>query len=132
MPDTLRAGFIEAPAETWIPVLPQLCALAGQGEASGQAIVCGLLCHIASVAPQTVVFSAVAGASSVTADSVSFATFSKVLHEIGGHDKLLLKAAQVLAIEMKRVAVLWEEQWIDLLERRQVCLLLFLLCFRFI
>jgi hypothetical protein len=120
VPDSLRAGFLGAPVATWISVLPQLCAQVDCTEAAQQDVLRGLLCRLAEIVPQAVVFSAVAGVASTTVGSVSFVTFTSVVDEIARCNAPLLRAAQTLATEMKRITVLWEEQWIELLERRQV------------
>ena len=132
----LSPGFATTPTHPWQAVVPQLFARLSHPSAYIRHQVQVLLRRIGRDYPHVLVYPAVVGANTTSADEASVTEaaegetdqltlsvvrpmFTAMVASLREHAPALVDQVQTLIGELKRIAVLWEEMWLDALARRQ-------------
>eukprot|EP00656_Telonema_subtile_P051269 TRINITY_DN6855_c0_g1_i1.p1 TRINITY_DN6855_c0_g1~~TRINITY_DN6855_c0_g1_i1.p1 ORF type:complete len:1752 (-),score=590.30 TRINITY_DN6855_c0_g1_i1:111-5366(-) len=102
----LADGFNSVPVDTWLSVMPQIIARAHTRSETVRDQICELLSRIGAQHPQAVVWPL-----SVASKTQTGKVMDAVMHSLQAHSGELVQQASMVAHELVRVAILWEEQW---------------------
>jgi PI-3-kinase-related kinase SMG-1 len=129
--ELFAANFGGTPTAAWQRIIPQLFARLAHPSEYVQSEVLKLLCRIGEDSPNLIVYPSVvglnsaSGASAVDGDTPREETtvnahqnLSKIVQSISAHSPVLVDQIKEMIMELKRITVLWEEQWIDGLMQR--------------
>ena len=107
-------GFASVSVDTWLEVIPQLIARINQRNERVRHSIHNLLADIGRAHPQALVYPlTVTMKSSVTHRSRSAA---QIMDSMRQHSTKLVEQADLVSMELIRVAVLWHEAWYEALE----------------
>eukprot|EP00658_Telonema_sp_P-2_P072468 TRINITY_DN615_c0_g1_i2.p1 TRINITY_DN615_c0_g1~~TRINITY_DN615_c0_g1_i2.p1 ORF type:complete len:948 (-),score=153.17 TRINITY_DN615_c0_g1_i2:478-3321(-) len=102
----LAEGFHSVPVDTWLSVMPQIIARAHTRSETVRAQITELLSRIGAQHPQAVVWPL-----SVASKTQTGKVMDAVMNSLRHHSGELVQQASMVAHELVRVAILWEEQW---------------------
>ena len=102
----LAEGFNLVPVDTWLSVMPQIIARAHTRSEKVRDQISDLLSRIGAQHPQAVVWPL-----SVASETQTGRVMDAVMGSMRQHSGQLVEQAEMVAHELVRVAILWEEQW---------------------
>jgi len=110
----LMEGFGHVSIDTWLAVIPQIVARIHSNSPPVRALIHQLLVRIGRQHPQALLYPLLVACKSQSTSRRSAAMV--VLDNLRQHSALLVEQAQVVSLELIRVAILWHEAWHEALE----------------
>ena len=110
----LVEGFGHVSIDTWLAVIPQIVARIHSNSAPVRGLIHQLLVRVGRQHPQALLYPLLVACKSQSASRRGAAT--TVLENLRRHSALLVEQAQVVSLELIRVAILWHEAWHEALE----------------
>ena len=110
----LVEGFGHVSIDTWLAVIPQIVARIHSNSPPVRALIHQLLVRIGRQHPQALLYPLLVACKSQSTSRRSAAMV--VLDNLRQHSALLVEQAQVVSLELIRVAILWHEAWHEALE----------------
>ena len=110
----LLEGFGHVSIDTWLAVIPQIVARIHSNSTPVRSLIHHLLVRIGRQHPQALLYPLLVACKSQSTSRRSAAMM--VLEDLRQHSALLVEQAQVVSLELIRVAILWHEAWHEALE----------------
>ncbi|ACO68161.1 target of rapamycin kinase [Micromonas commoda] len=110
----LMEGFGHVSIDTWLAVIPQIVARIHSNSSPVRSLIHQLLVRVGRQHPQALLYPLLVACKSQSATRRSAAMV--VLDNLRQHSPLLVEQAQVVSLELIRVAILWHEAWHEALE----------------
>lgn len=110
----LMEGFGHVSIDTWLAVIPQIVARIHSNSPPVRALIHQLLVRVGRQHPQALLYPLLVACKSQSTSRRSAAMV--VLDNLRQHSALLVEQAQVVSLELIRVAILWHEAWHEALE----------------
>ena len=110
----LVEGFGHVSIDTWLAVIPQIVARIHSNSTPVRGLIHQLLVRVGRQHPQALLYPLLVACKSQSASRRGAAT--AVLENLRRHSALLVEQAQVVSLELIRVAILWHEAWHEALE----------------
>lgn len=110
----LQEGFQHVNIDTWLLVIPQIIARIHSNIAPVRNLIQGLLVRIGRNHPQALMFPLLVACKSMSVARRTAA--QQVLDNLRTHSPGIVDAAQLVSLELIRVAILWHEMWHEALE----------------
>tara|TARA_B100000405_G_scaffold282468_1_gene227493 strand:- start:1091 stop:2767 length:1677 start_codon:yes stop_codon:yes gene_type:complete len=110
----LMEGFGHVSIDTWLAVIPQIVARIHSNSSLVRSLIHQLLVRVGRQHPQALLYPLLVACKSQSATRRSAAMV--VLDNLRQHSPLLVEQAQVVSLELIRVAILWHEAWHEALE----------------
>ena len=110
----LVEGFGHVSIDTWLAVIPQIVARIHSNSTPVRSLIHQLLVRVGRQHPQALLYPLLVACKSQSASRRGAAT--AVLENLRRHSALLVEQAQVVSLELIRVAILWHEAWHEALE----------------
>jgi len=111
---TIAAGLMSVHIDTWLGVLPQLIARLDHPEEHGRLLLHELLLRMGTQHTQALVYPLTVAFKSSSEERKRAA--GELWNALRAHDPKLIDQASMVATELVRVAILWQETWHDSLE----------------
>ncbi len=110
----LMEGFGHVSIDTWLAVIPQIVARIHSNSLPVRSLIHQLLVRVGRQHPQALLYPLLVACKSQSTSRRSAAMV--VLDNLRQHSALLVEQAQVVSLELIRVAILWHEAWHEALE----------------
>jgi len=110
----MQEGINNVSIDTWLEVIPQLIARIHAPATNVRRLVQQILAEIGRAHPQAIIYSLTVASAYPSAPRKRAAL--QILDRMREHSALLVDQAEMVGQELKRVAVLWPEQWHEALE----------------
>ncbi|XP_062176298.1 serine/threonine-protein kinase TOR isoform X2 [Alnus glutinosa] len=110
----LRKGFEHVNINTWLVVLPQIIARIHSNNHAVRELIQSLLVRIGQSHPQALMYPLLVACKSLSNSRKAAA--QEVVDKVRQHNGVLVDQAQLVSIELIRVAILWHEMWHEALE----------------
>ena len=110
----LMEGFGHVSIDTWLAVIPQIVARIHSNSSPVRSLIHQLLVRVGRQHPQALLYPLLVACKSQSATRRSAAMV--VLDNLRQHSPLLVEQAQIVSLELIRVAILWHEAWHEALE----------------
>jgi FKBP12-rapamycin complex-associated protein len=107
-------GFGHVNIDTWLQVIPQIVARIHSNSSPVRQLIHQLLVRVGRKHPQALLYPLLVACKSQSSSRRSAAM--AVLDNLRQHSALLVEQAQVVSLELIRVAILWHEAWHEALE----------------
>ena len=107
-------GFTTVSIDNWLQVIPQIIARIHTGATPVRKMIHDLLARIGEVHPQALLYSLHVASKSPSKSRRAAAI--AVIDTLRVHSPLLIEESQMVAQELIRVAILWNEMWHEALE----------------
>lgn len=117
LPDPAKAiseGFQMIRLEVWLDVVPQLISRIHQPNPTVSKALHGLLTELGRNHPQALIYPLTVAIKSESVSRQKAA--SNIIDKMRVHSAVLVEQAELVSFELIRVAVLWHEQWHEVLE----------------
>ncbi|KAF0561158.1 Serine/threonine-protein kinase SMG1 [Gigaspora margarita] len=106
-------GFNNTNIRLWENITPQLFSRLDHPEPFVQQQLCKLLCSIASISPQLVVYHTVAASNSSGTSDLSKQLLKRIADSLDNSNGTLIVEIRRVIEELQRITVLWEELWLN-------------------
>ncbi|CAG8681341.1 36376_t:CDS:2, partial [Racocetra persica] len=106
-------GFNNTNIRSWENITPQLFSRLDHPEPFVQQQLCKLLCSIASVSPQLVVYHTVAASNSSGTSDLNKQLLQRIADSLDNSNGTLIIEIRRVIEELQRITVLWEELWLN-------------------
>ena len=124
---TFTAGFDASPTHAWKNITPQLFARLGHREPFVQQTVLRMLCRIGESHPHLIVYPAVVGRQTEgdaagqpeLQQQPDFQPFTRIVESLSRYGGGLVLQLEAMMQELRRITVLWDEEWLDFILQRQ-------------
>lgn len=108
-------GFASVSVDTWLEVIPQLIARINQPNTRVRQSIHNLLADVGRAHPQALVYPLTVAMKS-GANTRRSKSAMQIMDSMRQHSARLVEQADIVSVELIRVAVLWHEQWHEGLE----------------
>ncbi|CAG8582777.1 10118_t:CDS:2, partial [Dentiscutata heterogama] len=106
-------GFNNTNIRSWENIIPQVFSRLDHPEPFVQQQLCKLLCSIASVSPQLVVYHTVVASNSSGTSDLSKQLLKRIADSLDDSNGTLIVEIRRVIEELQRITVLWEELWLN-------------------
>lgn len=126
--DVFTPALVATPSQCWQRIIPQLFSRLSHPSTYVQQEVLELLCRLGRDVPHLIVYPAVVGSAgdednstpAVLADASTTTPHARIMQSIIAHSPQLVEQIKDMMYELKRIIVLWEEQWCEALAERRL------------
>lgn len=117
--NAMSTGFHTVSINTWLDVIPQLIARIHTSDVNMSSLLSDVLSRIGRSHPQALIYPITVAAKSIGVKRKVAA--SAILADVRRHSLQLVEEAELVSLELIRVAILWNELWFEAIEDASRC-----------